>query len=127
MFYTGPDWESLFFFFPLYVLHIILSMVEVTQWNGISLWLAAYNGGNGGKIADSVSLGRDPNDDPFRYLIINLIIIDNNDNNSSSRTIKGDSCKLGEGFLSHMSLQIEEMSVSRKCFSLRQSSWHIYA
>lgn len=72
--------------------------------------------------------GRDSNDDPFCYLIINLIIIDNNDNNSSSRTIKGDSCKLGEGFfISYFSLQIEEMSVSRKGFSSRQSRWHIYA
>ena len=62
--------------------------------------------------------GRDSNDDPFCYLIINLIIIDNNDNNSSSRTIKGDSCKLGEGFLSHIfRCKLKRCQFQEKVFS----------
>ena len=41
------------------------------------------------------------NRDPDRYRA-NFIIIDNNDKTSSSRTIEDDSCKLGDGSLSHM-------------------------
>lgn len=55
--------------------------------------------GTWGRTADSVSLGRNSNYDPDRLL---SIIIDNNDTTSSSRTIEDDSCKLGNGSLSHM-------------------------
>ena len=70
----------------------------------------------GGKIAESVSLGRNSNRDADRYWI-NSVTIDNNDKISSSRTIEDDFCKLDDGPLPHTCrLQIEEMTVSRKVF-----------
>ena len=70
----------------------------------------------GGKIADSVSLGRDSNRDADRYWT-NSVTIDNNDKISSSRTIEDDFCKLDDGPLPYtFRLQIEEMTVSRKVF-----------
>ena len=44
------------------------------------------------------------------------MIIDNNNNTSNSRTIEDDFWKLGDGSLSHVLLQIEEMVVSRNVF-----------
>ena len=63
----------------------------------------------GGKIADSVSLGRDSNRDPDLYRT-NLIITDNNDTTSSPRMIEDDYCKLGDGSFSHTFL-----CKSKKC------------
>ena len=50
----------------------------------------------GGKIAESVSLGRDSNRDADRYWT-NSVTSDNNDKISSSRTIEDDFCKLDDG------------------------------